>query len=166
MSWDVAHKGFYDIKGSITLALQHARPLFVAGQRITTIQLDGVQYFVSRMNPYSPELNYFLAYQYCRWAQRLLFLLFSALMWFYDTLMGAMSQSCRSIKAYLLHTCTELLEYVKIGSGLPQIARGKKVEGTTWTNDLSEFAPMNSGQLLIWITTGQRRSNKSIRHHQ
>ncbi|XP_055706130.1 uncharacterized protein LOC129803526 isoform X1 [Phlebotomus papatasi] len=36
------------------------------GQRITTIQLDGVQYFVSRMNPYSPELNYFLAYQYCR----------------------------------------------------------------------------------------------------
>ncbi|XP_038120383.1 uncharacterized protein LOC6049235 isoform X1 [Culex quinquefasciatus] len=38
----------------------------VAGQRITTIQLDGVQYFVSRMNPYSPELNYFLAYQYCR----------------------------------------------------------------------------------------------------
>nr|CAD7446172.1 unnamed protein product [Timema bartmani] len=36
------------------------------GQRITTIQLDGTQYFVSRMNPYSPELNYFLAYQYCR----------------------------------------------------------------------------------------------------
>ena len=36
------------------------------GQRITTIQLDGVQYFVSRMNPYSPELNYFLSYQYCR----------------------------------------------------------------------------------------------------
>ncbi|XP_044256707.1 uncharacterized protein LOC123006351 isoform X2 [Tribolium madens] len=36
------------------------------GQRITTIQLDGVQYFVSRMNPYSPELNYYLAYQYCR----------------------------------------------------------------------------------------------------
>ncbi|TGZ56398.1 Uncharacterized protein DBV15_09422 [Temnothorax longispinosus] len=35
-------------------------------QRITTIQLDGIQYFVSRMNPYSPELNYFLAYQYCR----------------------------------------------------------------------------------------------------
>ncbi|KAI8438709.1 hypothetical protein MSG28_011122 [Choristoneura fumiferana] len=34
-------------------------------QRITTIQLDGVQYFISRMNPYSPELNYFLAYQYC-----------------------------------------------------------------------------------------------------
>ncbi|GAB0093988.1 uncharacterized protein DMENIID0001_091890 [Sergentomyia squamirostris] len=39
---------------------------FATGQRITTIQLDGVQYFVSRMNPYSPELNYFLAYQYCR----------------------------------------------------------------------------------------------------
>ncbi|GLH07030.1 C-type lectin 37Da, partial [Gryllus bimaculatus] len=39
---------------------------FVSGQRITTIQLDGTQYFVSRMNPYSPELNYFLAYQYCR----------------------------------------------------------------------------------------------------
>ncbi|XP_014280165.1 uncharacterized protein [Halyomorpha halys] len=37
-----------------------------SGQRITTIQLDGVQYFISRMNPYSPELNYFLAYQYCR----------------------------------------------------------------------------------------------------
>lgn len=37
-----------------------------SGQRITTIQLDGVQYFVSRMNPYSPELNYYLAYQYCR----------------------------------------------------------------------------------------------------
>ena len=40
--------------------------LHLAGQRITTIQLDGVQYFISRMNPYSPELNYFLAYQYCR----------------------------------------------------------------------------------------------------
>lgn len=39
---------------------------FLTGQRITTIQLDGVQYFISRMNPYSPELNYFLAYQYCR----------------------------------------------------------------------------------------------------
>ncbi|XP_050585301.1 uncharacterized protein LOC126919759 isoform X1 [Bombus affinis] len=39
---------------------------FASAQRITTIQLDGVQYFVSRMNPYSPELNYFLAYQYCR----------------------------------------------------------------------------------------------------
>jgi len=39
---------------------------FSAAQRITTIQLDGVQYFISRMNPYSPELNYFLAYQYCR----------------------------------------------------------------------------------------------------
>ncbi|KDR16268.1 uncharacterized protein LOC110832829 [Zootermopsis nevadensis] len=38
----------------------------ICGQRITTIQLDGVQYFISRMNPYSPELNYFLAYQYCR----------------------------------------------------------------------------------------------------
>lgn len=38
----------------------------VLGQRITTIQLDGTQYFISRMNPYSPELNYFLAYQYCR----------------------------------------------------------------------------------------------------
>lgn len=25
-----------------------------------------MQYFISRMNPYSPELNYFLAYQYCR----------------------------------------------------------------------------------------------------
>ncbi|XP_069685827.1 uncharacterized protein nw isoform X2 [Periplaneta americana] len=40
--------------------------LSIYGQRITTIQLDGVQYFISRMNPYSPELNYFLAYQYCR----------------------------------------------------------------------------------------------------
>ncbi|XP_049288462.1 uncharacterized protein LOC125766487 isoform X2 [Anopheles funestus] len=39
---------------------------YAGGQRITTIQLDGVQYFISRMNPYSPELNYFLAYQYCR----------------------------------------------------------------------------------------------------
>lgn len=38
----------------------------ILGQRITTIQLDGVQYFVSRMNPYSAELNFFLAYQYCR----------------------------------------------------------------------------------------------------
>lgn len=36
------------------------------GQRIMTIQLDGVQYYISRMNPYSPELNYYLAYQYCR----------------------------------------------------------------------------------------------------
>ncbi|XP_037947388.1 uncharacterized protein LOC119679229 isoform X2 [Teleopsis dalmanni] len=40
--------------------------LCASGQRITTIHLDGVQYFISRMNPYSPELNYFLAYQYCR----------------------------------------------------------------------------------------------------
>lgn len=39
---------------------------FFSAQRITTIHLDGVQYFISRMNPYSPELNYFLAYQYCR----------------------------------------------------------------------------------------------------
>lgn len=39
---------------------------YVSGQRITTIQLEGVQYFISRMNPYSPELNYFLAYQFCR----------------------------------------------------------------------------------------------------
>ncbi|KAB0801206.1 hypothetical protein PPYR_05560 [Photinus pyralis] len=36
------------------------------GQKITTIQLDGVQYFISRMNPYTAELNFFLAYQYCR----------------------------------------------------------------------------------------------------
>ncbi|XP_065334782.1 uncharacterized protein LOC135936031 [Cloeon dipterum] len=36
------------------------------GQRISTIQLDGTQYFISRLNPYAPELNYFLAYQYCR----------------------------------------------------------------------------------------------------
>lgn len=36
------------------------------GQRITTIQLDGTQYYISRMNPYSAELNYFLAYEYCR----------------------------------------------------------------------------------------------------
>jgi len=36
------------------------------GQRIMTIQLDGIQYYISRMNPYSPELNYYLAYQYCR----------------------------------------------------------------------------------------------------
>ncbi|XP_025408090.1 C-type lectin 37Da isoform X2 [Sipha flava] len=39
---------------------------FAAGQRITTIQLDGTQYYISRMNPYSAELNYFLAYEYCR----------------------------------------------------------------------------------------------------
>jgi hypothetical protein len=39
---------------------------FFLGQRITTIQLDGIQYYISRMNPYSPELNYYLAYQYCR----------------------------------------------------------------------------------------------------
>lgn len=38
----------------------------IAGQRIMTIQLDGIQYYISRMNPYSPELNYYLAYQYCR----------------------------------------------------------------------------------------------------
>ena len=36
------------------------------GQRIVTIQLDGTQYYVSKMNPYASELNYFLAYQYCR----------------------------------------------------------------------------------------------------
>lgn len=42
--------------------------LFTAshGQRITTIQLDGIQYFISRMNPYTPELNWFMSYQYCR----------------------------------------------------------------------------------------------------
>ncbi|KAK5639102.1 hypothetical protein RI129_011594 [Pyrocoelia pectoralis] len=39
---------------------------FKKGQKITTIQLDGVQYFISRMNPYTAELNFFLAYQYCR----------------------------------------------------------------------------------------------------
>lgn len=39
---------------------------FFVGQRIMTIQLDGIQYYISRMNPYSPELNYYLAYQYCR----------------------------------------------------------------------------------------------------
>ncbi len=38
----------------------------VPGQRIVTIQLDGTQYYVSKMNPYASELNYFLAYQYCR----------------------------------------------------------------------------------------------------
>lgn len=38
----------------------------ISGQRITTIQLDGTQYYISRMNPYSAELNYFLAYEYCR----------------------------------------------------------------------------------------------------
>jgi hypothetical protein len=51
------------------LVCKHVRVftwLYDTGQRITTIQLDGVQYFISRMNPYSPELNYFLAYQYCR----------------------------------------------------------------------------------------------------
>ncbi|XP_044735958.1 uncharacterized protein LOC123298115 isoform X2 [Chrysoperla carnea] len=35
-------------------------------QRITTIQLEGTQYFISKMNPYAPALNYYLAYQYCR----------------------------------------------------------------------------------------------------
>lgn len=39
---------------------------FVTGQRIQTIQLEGTQYYISKMNPYSAELNYFLAYQYCR----------------------------------------------------------------------------------------------------
>lgn len=47
----------------------NSKCLFVSAQRITTIQLDGVQYFISRMNPYSPELNYFLAYQYCRYVR-------------------------------------------------------------------------------------------------
>lgn len=45
--------------------LQKSSHIF-AGQRIMTIQLDGIQYYISRMNPYSPELNYYLAYQYCR----------------------------------------------------------------------------------------------------
>ena len=40
--------------------------VLVTGQRIVTIQLDGTQYYVSKMNPYASELNYFLAYQYCR----------------------------------------------------------------------------------------------------
>jgi hypothetical protein len=48
------------------MCLHGAITTFYIGQRITTIQLDGVQYFISRMNPYSPGLNYFLAYQYCR----------------------------------------------------------------------------------------------------
>ena len=39
---------------------------YFSGQRIMTIQLDGIQYYISRMNPYSPVLNYYLAYQYCR----------------------------------------------------------------------------------------------------
>ncbi|XP_011503336.1 PREDICTED: uncharacterized protein LOC105366546 isoform X2 [Ceratosolen solmsi marchali] len=50
----------------ISLMLFFVSVFYVSAQRITTIQLDGVQYFISRMNPYSPELNYFLAYQYCR----------------------------------------------------------------------------------------------------
>ncbi|XP_031788923.1 C-type lectin 37Da [Nasonia vitripennis] len=37
-----------------------------SAERITTIQLDGIQYYISQMNPFIPELNYFLAYQYCR----------------------------------------------------------------------------------------------------
>ncbi|XP_046434951.1 uncharacterized protein nw isoform X1 [Neodiprion pinetum] len=50
----------------IALFLIIAAAACTSAQRITTIQLDGVQYYVSRMNPYSLELNYFLAYQYCR----------------------------------------------------------------------------------------------------
>nr|XP_018908869.1 PREDICTED: uncharacterized protein LOC109038300 [Bemisia tabaci] len=50
----------------VSLALLTTLAALTQGQRITTIQLEGVQYFVSRMNPYSPELNWFLAYQYCR----------------------------------------------------------------------------------------------------
>ncbi|XP_050542008.1 uncharacterized protein LOC126905912 isoform X2 [Daktulosphaira vitifoliae] len=48
------------------LAVIAALSCYAAGQRITTIQLDGTQYYISRMNPYSAELNYFLAYEYCR----------------------------------------------------------------------------------------------------
>ncbi|XP_012250960.2 uncharacterized protein LOC105683150 isoform X1 [Athalia rosae] len=54
------------MKIALLLVAAAAAALCTTAQRITTIQLDGVQYYVSRMNPYSLELNYFLAYQYCR----------------------------------------------------------------------------------------------------
>lgn len=37
-----------------------------AGQRIHTVELGNSRYFVSNASPYSPQLNWFLAYQYCR----------------------------------------------------------------------------------------------------
>ncbi|XP_063227311.1 C-type lectin 37Da isoform X2 [Bacillus rossius redtenbacheri] len=37
-----------------------------SGDTIMTILLEGTQYYVSSMNPYQSELNYFLAYQHCR----------------------------------------------------------------------------------------------------
>lgn len=36
------------------------------GQRIQTIEVGSSRYFISNASPYSPTLNWFLAYQYCR----------------------------------------------------------------------------------------------------
>jgi len=38
----------------------------VVSQRIQTVELGGSRYFISNTSPYSPQLNWFLAYQYCQ----------------------------------------------------------------------------------------------------
>lgn len=38
----------------------------VHGQRIQTVELADSRYFISNASPYSPSLNWFLAYEYCR----------------------------------------------------------------------------------------------------
>ncbi|KAI5692538.1 hypothetical protein M8J75_009382, partial [Diaphorina citri] len=55
-----------DVQKSRAINQKYLNQTNPPGQRITTIQLDGIQYFISRMNPYTPELNWFMAYQYCR----------------------------------------------------------------------------------------------------
>ncbi|XP_068209125.1 uncharacterized protein [Palaemon carinicauda] len=36
------------------------------GQRIQTVEVGNSRYFISNVSPYSPTLNWFLAYEYCR----------------------------------------------------------------------------------------------------
>lgn len=38
----------------------------VCGQRIQTVEVADSRYFISNASPYSPTLNWFLAYEYCR----------------------------------------------------------------------------------------------------
>ncbi|KAG7174329.1 C-type lectin 37Da-like [Homarus americanus] len=40
--------------------------LLAAGQRIQTVEVANSRYFISNASPYSPQLNWFLAYEYCR----------------------------------------------------------------------------------------------------
>ncbi|XP_018018172.1 C-type lectin domain family 4 member A-like isoform X2 [Hyalella azteca] len=37
-----------------------------AGQRISTVEIEGRSYYISAQSPYNAPLSWFLAYQYCR----------------------------------------------------------------------------------------------------